>query len=113
MAHKAGKQIRKQHVTASKKKTNETSKTDTPVFRYPDHLDTWAGLVRYLGEDCGLLDCEPLYAMAMQLIDLVTKGFPGLLGDETIRQNRQRRAGDRDRVTLVVNRRYGKVCRIC
>ena len=77
MARKAGKQVRKQQVTASKKKTAKKMEKSTPIdFR---DRDTWPGLVRYLGEDCELLNCEPLYAIPMALIDLIKKKLPKLL----------------------------------
>jgi len=68
----------KQPVAASKtKKKAKTKKKSASI--HPRNLDTWAGLVRYLGEDCELLDYEPLHAMPMQLIDLVKKELPEFL----------------------------------
>jgi hypothetical protein len=80
MADRTSKQIRKQRVTAPKKKSKKKSKATTKSEPMrPRDLDTWAGLVRYLGEDCELLNHEPLYAMPMRLIDLVKKELPELL----------------------------------
>jgi len=86
MVRKEGKQPGKRKTAASKKKTKKTS---TPIdFR---DLDTWAGLVRYLGADCELLNYEPLYAMPMQLIDLVKKELPELLVGMEGRERRMTR----------------------
>ena len=86
MVRRAKKKIQEPQATTSKekakkkaKKTPETETRSAPI--HPSDFDTWAGLVRYLGEDCRLLDYEPLYPMPMQLIDLITQGLPGLLGD--------------------------------
>ena len=66
----------KQPVTASKKKA-KAKKKPTPI--HPRNLDTWAGLVRHLGEDCELLNYEPLYPMPMGLIDLIKRELPELM----------------------------------
>jgi hypothetical protein len=84
MVRRAKKQIQKPQATTSKEKAKKKAKKKSKAGAksapiHPRDFDTWAGLVRYLGEDCELLDHEPLYAMPMQLIDLVKKELPELL----------------------------------
>jgi hypothetical protein len=74
------KRIQKHRMSVFRRKAEMTSEmTNTPVPVALRDTDTWAGLVRCLGEDCELLDYEPLHAMPMQLIDLVKKELPALL----------------------------------
>jgi len=75
----------KQPVTASKKKA-KTKKKSASI--HPRDFDTWAGLVRYLGEGCELLNYEPLHAMPMRLIDLVKKELPELLVGMEVKERR-------------------------